>query len=517
MNALIDSLSIKNKMLLVLGAFAVAIGLSAAYLVVSNDTITDTSDTIIRHNTPGYVALARSQRHFQIVGKHLNRMILDAGNPAQVETLWKEVQTEFGNFETRTGQFEKGNPDKTDIATTNRSLHKVLEAAAAQVHEKAKQGDAAGALAVMKEQGDPAIDKLRDTLKQQVDDMVALQLKQADAMQQHIRRGLMFAAALLLVGGALAGALGVFVAVSMARRLEVARQHALQMAQGDLASRNTVAGQDEVARLSIALNELQAALAGIVGQVRASTESINTASAEVATGNQDLSMRTEQAASNLQETASSMGQLSQTVGQNAEAARTATQLAASASQVARQGGEVVGKVVHTMNDIAASSRKISEIIGVIDGIAFQTNILALNASVEAARAGEQGRGFAVVAGEVRNLAGRSAEAAKEIKTLIGASTERVESGSQLVEQAGATMHEIVASVQRVTDMIGEISASTAEQASGIGQVNQAVGQLDQMTQQNASLVEQSAAAAESLKDQAQRLAQSVSVFKLQRA
>ncbi len=251
--------------------------------------------------------------------------------------------------------------------------------------------------------------------------------------------------------------------------------------------------------------------------VQETSHSIETASNEVAVGNQDLSGRTEQTASNLQQTASSMTQLSQTVNQNAEAARTASQLAASASTVAQQGGEVVGKVVNTMSDIRAASRKISEIIGVIDGIAFQTNILALNASVEAARAGEQGRGFAVVASEVRNLAQRSAEAAKEIKTLIGASAEKVETGSQLVEQAGATMNEIVASVQRVTDMIGEITASTTEQASGIGQVNQAVGQLDQMTQQNAALVEQSAAAAESLKDQAQRLAQSVSVFQLARA
>jgi methyl-accepting chemotaxis protein len=258
-------------------------------------------------------------------------------------------------------------------------------------------------------------------------------------------------------------------------------------------------------------------VSGTLRVVQETSHSIETASNEVAVGNQDLSGRTEQTASNLQQTASSMTQLSQTVNQNAEAARTASQLAASASTVAQQGGEVVGKVVHTMSDISAASRKITEIIGVIDSIAFQTNILALNASVEAARAGEQGRGFAVVASEVRNLAQRSAEAAKEIKTLIGASAEKVETGSQLVEQAGATMNEIVASVQRVTDMIGEITASTMEQASGITQVNQAVGQLDQMTQQNAALVEQSAAAAESLKDQAQRLAQSVSVFQLARA
>ncbi|KPF70222.1 hypothetical protein IP84_00155 [beta proteobacterium AAP99] len=302
---------------------------------------------------------------------------------------------------------------------------------------------------------------------------------------------------------------------SITRPLARSTEHAQAVASGDLTLRLRTTQNDEIAVLQRAMDDMTESLTAVVQRVRTSADAITTASAEVATGNQDLSGRTEQTASNLQETAASMAQLSQTVNQNAEAARTASQLAASASSVAQQGGDVVGKVVHTMSDISSASRKISEIIGVIDGIAFQTNILALNASVEAARAGEQGRGFAVVASEVRNLAGRSAEAAKEIKTLIGASAEKVETGSQLVEQAGATMAEIVASVQRVTDMIGEITASTTEQASGIGQVNQAVGQLDQMTQQNAALVEQSAAAAESLKDQAHGLAQAVSVFRVQ--
>jgi methyl-accepting chemotaxis protein len=292
---------------------------------------------------------------------------------------------------------------------------------------------------------------------------------------------------------------------------------ARDVARGDLSNTLEIHRSDELGDLLAALGEMRSSLQRTVSQVRHAAEGISTASVEIATGNQDLSGRTEQTASNLQQTAASMAQLSQTVNQNADAARTASQLATAASGDATRGGDVVSRVVHTMNDIAASSKKISEIIGVIDGIAFQTNFLALNASVEAARAGEQGRGFAVVASEVRNLAQRSAEAAKEIKTLIGASAEKVETGSQLVEQAGATMNEIVASVQRVTDMIGEITASTTEQASGITQVNQAVGQLDQMTQQNAALVEQSAAAAESLKDQAQRLAQSVSVFQLARA
>jgi len=249
-------------------------------------------------------------------------------------------------------------------------------------------------------------------------------------------------------------------------------------------------------------------------QVRSSTDSIGTASSEIATGNQDLSARTEQTASNLQQAASSIEQLTGTVKQSADSARQANQLASSAAEVAARGGAVVSQVVATMNDINTSSKKIADIIGVIDGIAFQTNILALNAAVEAARAGEQGRGFAVVASEVRSLAQRSAEAAKEIKSLIGASVDKVEGGSRLVADAGATMTEIVGSVKRVSDIIAEITAAANEQSQGIGEVNGSVSQLDQMTQQNAALVEQSAAAAESLREQAARLAGVVATFRL---
>ena len=262
--------------------------------------------------------------------------------------------------------------------------------------------------------------------------------------------------------------------------------------------------------LKAALERLNAAMR----DVQSSVSNIQTASTEIASGNQDLSGRTEQTASSLQQAASSMTQLTGTVRQSADSARQANQLAVTAAEVARRGGTVVSNVVTTMTDIDASSRKIADIIGVIDGIAFQTNILALNAAVEAARAGEQGRGFAVVASEVRNLAQRSAEAAKEIKGLIGASVEKVASGARLVEDAGTTMNEIVSSVQRVSDIIGEISTSASEQSDGIGQVSQSVGQLDQMTQQNAALVEQSAAAAESLKEQASRLTQVLAGFRL---
>jgi methyl-accepting chemotaxis protein len=286
------------------------------------------------------------------------------------------------------------------------------------------------------------------------------------------------------------------------------------VAQGDLSRQVVVDGRDEMARLKRSLGAMTSSLRTLVSQVRSATDSIGTASSEIATGNQDLSMRTEEAASSLQQTASSMEQLTGTVRQSAEAASQANQLASSAAEVAARGGAVVSQVVSTMEEINASSRKISDIIGVIDGIAFQTNILALNAAVEAARAGEQGRGFAVVATEVRSLAQRSAEAAKEIKTLIGASVDRVENGSRLVAAAGTTMSEIVGSVQRVSDIIAEITAGASEQSDGIGQVNLAVGQLDQMTQQNAALVEESAAAAQSLRDQAAQLSRVVASFHL---
>ena len=308
--------------------------------------------------------------------------------------------------------------------------------------------------------------------------------------------------------------LGIVITCSITRPIQQAVQVATTVANGDLTSRIDVKGKDETAQLLRALSEMNGSLARVVGQVRNSSDSIATGSAQIAIGNADLSQRTEEQASNLQQTAASMEQMAATVKNNAETTHQASSLATRASAAAAKGGEVVGAVVATMQDIASSSKKIADIIGVIDGIAFQTNILALNAAVEAARAGEQGRGFAVVASEVRSLAGRSADAAKEIKSLIGASVEKVEVGARQVNEAGASMNEIVAQVQRVTQLIAEISGATAEQSTGIGQVGEAVMQLDQVTQQNAALVEESAAAAESLKHQAAALAEVVSVFKL---
>jgi methyl-accepting chemotaxis protein len=323
----------------------------------------------------------------------------------------------------------------------------------------------------------------------------------------------------LLAGGTLGAgllmALTAAVAVSIGRAVKALQQAAddLQSGDGDLTRRLPAFG-GEFGALAHAFNGFIGKLDHTLQQVRGSADSISVSSREIAQGNQDLSSRTEQQASSLQQTAASLEQMTGTVKQNADTAKQASQLASGASEVAARGGSMVGEVVVRMGEIQKSSRKIAEIIGVIDGIAFQTNILALNAAVEAARAGEQGRGFAVVAGEVRNLAQRSAQAAREIKSLISDSVEKVDSGSKLVNDAGQTMSDIVAQVKRVTDLIEEITSATLEQSGGIGQVNQAVGQLDQMTQQNAALVEQSAAAAESLKEQAGRLAQAVAVFRL---
>jgi methyl-accepting chemotaxis protein len=316
---------------------------------------------------------------------------------------------------------------------------------------------------------------------------------------------------LALLGGAGAA---VFITRSIAQPIGQALQMAQTVARGDLTYTVDVTGQDEAAELLHALNHMNEQLLQMVSQVRLSSDSIATGSSQIAHGNADLSQRTELQASNLQQTAASMEQLTSTVRQSADTAQQANQLAGAASAAAAQGGQMVSRVIATMEEITHASKKIADIIGVIDGIAFQTNILALNAAVEAARAGEQGRGFAVVASEVRNLAQRSANAAKEIKQLIGDSVDKVESGSRLVNDAGQSMEDIVAQVRRVSELISQISAATQQQTNGIGQVGDAVSQLDQGTQKNAALVEESAAAAASLRQQAYRLAELVGLFKL---
>jgi methyl-accepting chemotaxis protein len=376
----------------------------------------------------------------------------------------------------------------------------------------ASQAEAARGLAV----GEAAVHfmKLADVIAQDVKLNRDGAQAAADGAAATFRRVLWVSLGSVVLAVLVGAGLAVAITRSITGPLGEAVAMADRVAQGDLTARIDVQGQDEAAQLLRSLGAMNRKLAEVVGQVRHSSESIATGSAQIASGNADLSQRTEEQASNLQQTAASMEQLSGTVKANAATAHQANQLATGASGAASQGGEVVGQVVATMQEIAASSKKIADIIGVIDGIAFQTNILALNAAVEAARAGEQGRGFAVVASEVRSLAGRSADAAKEIKALIGASVEKVDVGARQVNDAGASMTEIVNQVRHVSQLISEISNASAEQTTGIGQVSEAVTQLDQVTQQNAALVEESAAAAESLKHQAHKLAEVVGYFKL---
>ena len=363
--------------------------------------------------------------------------------------------------------------------------------------------------------GKTAMDSMRAVLAQiMASEQVLLQQRSADLAAQRTRTDI-----LLIGGGLLAIVIAAVLAFLLTRNITRPLQGAVALAQrvakGDLSSQVVVTSKDETGELMQALSDMNAALYNIVQEVRSGTDTIATASAEISAGNMDLSSRTEQQAGSLEETASSMEELTATVKQNADNAREARDLASSASNVAVRGGAMVSEVVTTMGAINDSARKIVDIIGVIDSIAFQTNILALNAAVEAARAGEQGRGFAVVATEVRNLAQRSASAAKEIKVLIDDSVSKVDVGSKLVDRAGATMQEVVDSVQRVNHIISDIAAASAEQRQGIEQVNDAITQMDQVTQQNAALVEEAAAASNAMQEQAASLAHAVSVFQLE--
>ncbi|MBL0729346.1 methyl-accepting chemotaxis protein [Piscinibacter sp. HJYY11] len=414
----------------------------------------------------------------------VRKLELDAEDAKDVEAMGKFFERYAAGFEATMAMARKGELASTQAANTE--LGKYKEA----VHGMESTSDHLNERAAQRAQA------------------VAPQIAATQARGQAMQLGFSALALVLAIG----------LCWIVTRSITVPIGHAVGIAEtvarGDLSTRIGATSKDEVGQLLGALGRMNDSLVKIVGDVRQASDSIATGSSQIATGNADLSQRTEEQASNLQQTAASMEQLTVTVKNNADTARQATQLASGAAAVAAQGGSVVGQVVETMQGISESSKKIADIIGVIDGIAFQTNILALNAAVEAARAGEQGRGFAVVAGEVRSLAQRSAQAAKEIKGLIGESVGKVETGTQLVGDAGRTMDDIVAQVRKVNDLIGEISSASGEQTSGIGQINDAVTQLDQVTQQNAALVEESAAAAESLKNQAHRLAEAVAIFKL---
>ncbi|MBU0588647.1 MAG: MCP four helix bundle domain-containing protein [Gammaproteobacteria bacterium] len=421
---------------------------------------------------------------------------------AKISVVQKSIE------EAQLGPAEKAQMGK--VAASRKAMIEVRDKAS----KFKEDGNYTEAVTVITQEYSPAVEVYLDTLNE----LVMLEEKSMADFEAYMRneRGLTVkiagAVVLILIIGILVGAAVLIRSIRLP--LAQANELAAHIAQGDLSAHIDVTRGDEFGDLMKSLAAMNESLARMVQQVRQSTDSIATASSEIATGNQDLSIRTEQTSSNLQSTASAMDELTSTVQQSADNARQASALAASASTVAEKGGSVVQQVVSTMEEINTSSKKISDIISVIDGIAFQTNILALNAAVEAARAGEQGRGFAVVASEVRSLAQRSAEAAKEIKGLIGTSVEKVESGTKLVTDAGSTMSDIVQSVRRVADVIGEITAASVEQSSGIADVNQSISNLDQMTQQNAALVEQSAAAAQSMREQADQLAQAVAVFKI---
>jgi methyl-accepting chemotaxis protein len=442
------------------------------------------------------IALLDDDAHMQ-----QERTKIDAARSAYDEA-WKELQ--------KLPASEQGEAIRARIdaaKTTARALNsRFLELALNHRDKEARE--------LLMANGAPANEAWQAAL----DENIHMQTEANERDAQSAEASNIFAIKLTLVLSALAIILMIAAGVVMTRGITRPLRQAVSVAEavasGDLSSKIEVTTRDETGQLLQALKNMNENLASIVGEVRASTDTINTASGEISSGNSDLSQRTEQQASSLEQTASSMEELTSTVKQNAENARQANQLAISASEIAAKGGGVVRDVVDTMTGISDSSKKIADIIAVIDGIAFQTNILALNAAVEAARAGEQGRGFAVVAGEVRNLAQRSAAAAKEIKELISNSVAKVDTGTELVAQAGKTMEEIVTSIKRVTDIMSEITAASQEQSTGIEQVNQAVSQMDEVTQQNAALVEQAAAAAESLNEEAQNLAKSVAVFKL---
>jgi len=465
----------------------------------------------LANNTPSTAGIA--VRIAAYATMNVNRGTVSAADKQFYEVTDARLNDTFGTVETMLGQSMKANPmvqqalgQRFDtLKASAKEMLGYIRTNFTKVDSVAvTQADVARASAATLDAAWALVEANRAVLDE---------LLQERASEAATQRNLIVLA--MLAGVLLSVYIYVGIYLSMAASMRHASRAAQAIAAGQLGTVQAAISKDEFADLVADLRQADQALARVIAGVKQSSESIATASAEIATGTQDLSMRTEQTASSLQQTAASMEQLTGTVSQSTQAAGSARELSSSAADVARRGGQVVQQVVQTMDAINDSSRRIGDIIGVIDGIAFQTNILALNAAVEAARAGEQGRGFAVVAGEVRNLAQRSAEAAKEIKQLIATSVDKVEAGSRLVGEAGGTMTEIVDSVGRVNQVIGEISSAAHEQSQGIAEVNTAVSKLDQMTQQNAALVEESAAAAESLKEQARRLAEVVGSFRIQ--
>jgi methyl-accepting chemotaxis protein len=513
----LSNVSIGKRLAIVLGAILALFLATSVAAVLKLQQLSQELDTMVQDNLKTERAGSDWLRYTTsgvqraaAIAKSSDASLIDYFAPATASSI--KATNELQKF--IEGKLVR--PDEKALLEKVATLRKGYLSSREEVSKLKLAGDLAGANRVFDSQFQPTsvsyiagVQEVVDMQRQALDAAAA----RADELQSHTRTLLIVCSAVSLVAGAL---LALLLARSITRPLRNAETIAQSIAAMDLTgSPQASYANDEAGHLLRALDLMRDALQGSLTQVHGVVMNVSTASTQIASGNQDLSSRTEEQASSLEQTAASLEELTSTVKQNADNARQANQLATSASEVAVKGGSVVFQVVETMGSINASSKKIVDIISVIDGIAFQTNILALNAAVEAARAGDQGRGFAVVASEVRNLAQRSAAAAKEIKTLIGNSVEKVEEGSRQVADAGRTMEEIVGSVKRVTDIMGEISAASQEQTSGIEQINQAITQMDQVTQQNAALVEEASAAAQSLQEQAGSLSHIVSQFKLE--
>ena len=511
----IKNLKIGTRLAVGFGFLATALVFMVGQGTVMLGRINDGTSEIVDKRMPRMQMAATILRETNDIAIALRNMILD-DNADDRRKQAEEVFSSRKIIEETLAQMDKSltSPKAREVLAEQTALNAKYTQGQQELMRLIEGGDEAGARAYLKKLRLVLVD-YKAAIAKQIDVQSGLandKAKEAQATYTETRT-LMIALGIVIL--AIAGALAWWITTSITRPLRRALEVATAVADGDLTARVDVESACEVGQLLDALKRMNDNLVATVGTVRTGTEAISLASGEVAAGNRDLSARTEQQASALEETASSMEELTSTVKQNADNARQANTLAATASSVAERGGAVIEQVVDTMGQIHTASSRITDIIGVIDGIAFQTNILALNAAVEAARAGEQGRGFAVVAGEVRNLAHRSASAAKEIKSLIDDSSDKVEAGSTLVREAGSTMQEIVGSVRRVTDILGEITAASQEQSAGIEQINQAITQMDDVTQQNAALVEQAAAASQAMRDQAERLAAAVAVFRLE--
>ncbi|WP_413439536.1 methyl-accepting chemotaxis protein [Sulfuriferula sp. GW1] len=508
-------MKLKTKIVLSMGLVFLVFGIAIGVALTGMQSTKSRFESFLEHD----LALARDATNLYAqglqMGQAMRNIVIDPANKAA-----------YKNLDSASEEFKKTNQIVLAMDQLDPSDRKVMEEVAAlreqQIPIQAKiislaSTNQPAAIEVVSKEETPVWRKMRERLQDYIKVKNAAVKDTNAEMIAFSHRMLMITLALMFVAVLVGAGIAFWLIRHIMQLLGGEPVYAVEVAHaisaGDF-SREIALARGDTTSLLFTMNAMRENLTMTIGDIRQSTETIAVASRQIASGNADLSARTESQASSLEETASSMEELTSTVKQNAENARQANQLVVSASDVAVKGGKVVGQVVDTMTSIKDSSRKIADIISVIDGIAFQTNILALNAAVEAARAGEQGRGFAVVAAEVRNLAQRSAGAAKEIKSLIEDSVDKVDVGGKLVDEAGKTMEEIVNSVKRVTDIMSEIAAASQEQSSGIEQVNQAVGQMDEATQQNAALVEQAAAAAESLQDQAAKLAQAVSVFNL---